>query len=96
MNICLGKKAAENGDGDAPAAKKARVDGTEISGYIVQWEWEGDKGTWTRYAENMNVEITVAHNSKKKMVNDHILYSILQIIILKQKNVPFTDAILNK
>lgn len=63
-----GKKAAENGDGDAPAAKKARVDGPEISGYTVQWEWEGDKGTWTRYAENMNEEITVAHNSKKKMV----------------------------
>lgn len=77
MNICIGKKVVENGDGDVLVVKKARVDGFEIFGYIVQWEWEGDKGTWIRYVENMNVEIIVVYNSKKKMVNDYILYLIL-------------------
>lgn len=35
MNICLGKKVIENGDGDVLVVKKARVDGLEIFGYIV-------------------------------------------------------------
>ncbi|XP_022343274.1 poly [ADP-ribose] polymerase 2-like isoform X2 [Crassostrea virginica] len=67
-----GRKAAENGSGDAPSAKRARTEVPEISGYIVQWEWEADKGKWTKYSESMNEDITEAHNSKKKMLEFNV------------------------
>ncbi|XP_048742265.2 poly [ADP-ribose] polymerase 2-like [Ostrea edulis] len=63
-----GRKTADAGEGDAPLTKRARLEEPEISGYAVQWEWEGDKGVWTRYSESMNGDITDAFNSKKKMV----------------------------
>ncbi|XP_062609623.1 poly [ADP-ribose] polymerase 2-like [Saccostrea cucullata] len=63
-----GRKPEANGGGDAPVSKKARLEGAEISGYSVQWEWEGDKGKWTKYSDSMNNDITEAFNNKKKMV----------------------------
>jgi hypothetical protein len=71
----LGRKAAEAGEGDGPVTKRARVEDPEISGYVVQWEWEGDKGVWTQYSESMNGDITEAFNNKKKTVNHSSDYS---------------------
>lgn len=84
----IGRKTADAGEGDAPLTKRARLEEPEISGYAVQWEWEGDKGVWTRYSESMNGDITDAFNSKKKMVINHhgfFKYFSLMCVIMPPK-----------
>ena len=61
------KRAAENGDSGTPT-KKSRSGIPSIENYFVRWEWEGDKGKWMQYADDMNRDITDAFVNDKTQV----------------------------
>ena len=52
--------------GGASAAKKAK---TNTDGWTFQWEWEGDGGKWTAYAEDLSKTLTEAYKNEESQVN---------------------------
>ena len=71
MFILLYSAAPVEQDDVVPDSKKAKLEtfDASIDGISVQWEWEGDKGVWTAYAEDFNEDVTNAFINGDKEVS---------------------------
>ena len=60
--------------GRSGPSKKRKVDNVgNTKGLELQWEWEGDGGKWTAYAEDFSSTLTAAYDDG----DDHVRHLLL-------------------
>ncbi|KAK3085759.1 hypothetical protein FSP39_008277 [Pinctada imbricata] len=87
--LAANAKRTANDESEGSSAKKSRSGASTIDGFSVRWEWEGDKGVWMQYAEEMNNELIDAFVGGKKQMDFDVGPKVtMQIIFDKmvQKN----------
>ena len=52
-------------------------------GLELQWEWEGDGGKWTAYAEDLSSILTAAYDNG----DDHVRYNAVNQSIFRVLNI---------